>query len=1104
MGDILNSNSLKLLKELANLKNEDEQRAFIFKYPILLSKKLQNLLFNKLSSVEADERARLKVILEYLQALRKRLEKNLHEYPIGLGPIEQLWARLGGGEIKFNHAEELAQKRDITSLLAPVYVQALSNFTSNYSLNGGWEQAAQMQQLLLAAVHGMPDSEEADIMREQTDFDWIEIAGVFVWHIPDGRIYRSAITAGERVIERGKKTGNNDLLGGVLHRLGTLNLDPYTAGRSSMNYPQQIINWEQGLLDYLGAEFYSIPENEIKMPIPEEALQIAEKYYRQALNFRKGHSKGLTLKALIQAIEWQSIVFGKEIDQEEIVHLCQQALDLLNPTLDPHQRLDVLSTLNSYKSIDIELKTLLPFSLDESIRQLGILNTITLVSKASEILKKDNPLLSLDLLRNAHSFFDQYGDEKHRVNILWQNEIMLISQISALELPAKLPNGGLAVIAQEIYQQAKNYKWDVQKLCASFIFLAAYSYKWNEEAVGLSLLHKAKQIAPIFTRDYVDALAYLSGTLNLGVAVNEVNNGNWAASINAYAIALRQYLDLNLVDTSLDCLRRINDLSSRGDYKVGEQVVIGLAPLVLSLETKIGERAARLIQKICKRTLANMSAQAINPEVLLFLMQISKGLRFATALYAGSRYRWREDESGALMLKKIKEAESALPPDSPAIKPYDMDALLDEDTILTSSTLSRFQQSGDSPEEQLNNLQQKYDVHLIERILSDTRGDEALYFSSMDIQAALDDRSVLLIFYLGATRDGRIGLYSLAITRDDFRASLVKHEFPDSEVFLGDGERQVKVNPFALTIQAIRKSIEGPPGFDDLHFVTREAGKILETDLRGYLGHFVEYLDELHKAGKDHLCIVPHGPLHYYPFHLLGKPGKPLADKWKITYLPNLHLFTSSRGLPAARRFRKKAITAIGISFKKINPFGLEPIPESLSESKKIAEIFGRKAIPDEQATEKTFLNALKNSRFVHLSTHGRHNANAPAFQCLYMTPDDQSDGRLYAHELLSLDLRGLEVLTLGACETALGRFDIGDNLRGLPATLLLAGVATIIGTLWNVEPNASECFFTSFYSELKAGSTRLDAFAKAQSETRKAFPEYRDWGPFYLIGEWS
>lgn len=61
-----------------------------------------------------------------------------------------------------------------------------------------------------------------------------------------------------------------------------------------------------------------------------------------------------------------------------------------------------------------------------------------------------------------------------------------------------------------------------------------------------------------------------------------------------------------------------------------------------------------------------------------------------------------------------------------------------------------------------------------------------------------------------------------------------------------------------------------------------------------------------------------------------------------------------------------------------------------------------------------------------------------------------------------------------------------------------------MIGTLWPVETQASQRFFTRFYELLHEGRSRLDAFAEAQHVTRTEFPQYRDWGPFYLMGQWS
>jgi CHAT domain-containing protein len=108
----------------------------------------------------------------------------------------------------------------------------------------------------------------------------------------------------------------------------------------------------------------------------------------------------------------------------------------------------------------------------------------------------------------------------------------------------------------------------------------------------------------------------------------------------------------------------------------------------------------------------------------------------------------------------------------------------------------------------------------------------------------------------------------------------------------------------------------------------------------------------------------------------------------------------------------------------------------------------------------------------------------------------------LTAHRLSTLDLRGLRLVTLGACETALGRFDRADNVRGIPAALFLAGVRSIVGTLWQARDSAAEVFFVALYRQLiEHRATVAGAFRTAQQETRCAFPAYRDWGAFVLMG---
>lgn len=144
----------------------------------------------------------------------------------------------------------------------------------------------------------------------------------------------------------------------------------------------------------------------------------------------------------------------------------------------------------------------------------------------------------------------------------------------------------------------------------------------------------------------------------------------------------------------------------------------------------------------------------------------------------------------------------------------------------------------------------------------------------------------------------------------------------------------------------------------------------------------------------------------------------------------------------------------------------------------------------------------------LHLSgtvaTHAFNRPLAPCFQGLCLAPStDGEEGLFFAHQVPSNDLRGLELVTLSACETALGRFDPCDNLHGLPAMLLLGGARSIIGALWAVRRDVAELFFTSLYETLALGAPRLEAFRAVQQATRATFPEPRDWASFYFAGDW-
>ena len=96
----------------------------------------------------------------------------------------------------------------------------------------------------------------------------------------------------------------------------------------------------------------------------------------------------------------------------------------------------------------------------------------------------------------------------------------------------------------------------------------------------------------------------------------------------------------------------------------------------------------------------------------------------------------------------------------------------------------------------------------------------------------------------------------------------------------------------------------------------------------------------------------------------------------------------------------------------------------------------------------------------------------------------DVEDGILTAQEISTLDLRGLELAVLSACQTGIG--DIaGDGVFGLQRGFKKAGANTLLMSLWKVHDNATHLLMTEFYKNLLAGESKFESLRKAQKYVR-------------------
>lgn len=116
-------------------------------------------------------------------------------------------------------------------------------------------------------------------------------------------------------------------------------------------------------------------------------------------------------------------------------------------------------------------------------------------------------------------------------------------------------------------------------------------------------------------------------------------------------------------------------------------------------------------------------------------------------------------------------------------------------------------------------------------------------------------------------------------------------------------------------------------------------------------------------------------------------------------------------------------------------------------------------------------------------------------------TDDADNDNVLTAYEVANLSLYGTRLVTLSACETALGDVSGAEGVYGLQRAFSMAGAQYLLMSLWKVPDQETSEFMTDFYKNLFSGQSIEAAYLKTRKKFSKKYRrEPYKWAAWVLI----
>lgn len=239
---------------------------------------------------------------------------------------------------------------------------------------------------------------------------------------------------------------------------------------------------------------------------------------------------------------------------------------------------------------------------------------------------------------------------------------------------------------------------------------------------------------------------------------------------------------------------------------------------------------------------------------------------------------------------------------------------------------------------------------------------------------------------------------------------------------------------------------------------------LLQALWKGVMEHVHQYAKQL---AVHTLLLLPQGGLQLLPLHAAWRlddgERRYLLDDYVIYHAPSAWLLRQCR-LRSDELGKRRALC---VAVKRYKDFlHLRPLPFAHVEAREVSNITKAKLMRDKEATAASVVENVQSFTHVHFACHATV-SNDPLAAALQLggygaMPRDE----LQVRQIISdLNLSETRLVTLAACETGVIDYLLSaDEYVGIPGSLLWAGAAGVVTSLFMVHDLASCLLWRCFY----------------------------------------